>query len=106
MKTRFLCHTTIMKKQTMSKTTFAIDPETCLVIAINLISAYTGEDFEKETMECVAVEILAGYQDNGTVSYETMLSIASIIDENLVNDEEALGQFAWILDSALDHFIK
>ena len=88
----------------MPTATFAADPKFWLIVTINVLNAYVEGDYDQETMEKVAIELMAGCRPDGSVPYETVLAAAKAIDDEIVGDLEALGGFAWILDEALAHF--
>ena len=87
----------------MTKTTFAADPKFWYYLTVNVLNSYLG-DYDQETMENVAVELLVGCQDDGSVSYDTVVRVAQAIDPEIVDNDEEFGHFAWLLDSAIDFF--
>ena len=88
----------------MTTTTFAADPKFWLTVTVNVLNAYLVDDYDQETMENVAIALMAGCHPDGSVPYEALAAAAAAIDPDLVDNDEAFGQFAWLLDSAVDHF--
>jgi hypothetical protein len=47
---------------------------------------------------------MARCHPDGSLPYEALTAAAAAIDPGLVDNDEAFGEFAWLLDSAVDHF--
>ena len=88
----------------MSTAAFASDPKFWLTVTINVLNAYIEGDYDQEMMENLAIKLMAGCRPDGSLPSETLAVAAAVIDPEIVDNEEAFGQFAWLLDSAVDYF--
>ena len=88
----------------MTTATFATDAKFWLTVTVNVLNAYLVDDYDKRTMENVAIALMARCHPDGSLPYEALTAAAAAIDPGLVDDDEAFGEFAWLLDSAVDHF--
>ena len=88
----------------MTTATFAADPKFWLLVTVNVLNVYLVDDYDRKTMENVAIALMAGCNPDGSVPYKALAAAAAAIDPDLIDDDEAFGQFAWLLDSAVDHF--
>lgn len=93
----------------MNKTTLPLDttsPHTWAVIAHNTILAYSEDEPDQEIWEQVSTELYLGYNREGKISHDVLCYTGKLINPDILEDDAELGNYAWILDEAVDYFTK